>query len=103
MIKYGVNRSGGVPAKLTSAKNRSSKKLNVTWKKAKNANGYEVYYSTAKNSGYKKAYSGKAVSCNISSLQKGQTYYVRVRSYISAGGDRLYGKYSKTVSVKVNR
>lgn len=90
-------------AKLTSAKNRSSKKLKVTWKKAKNANGYEVYYSTAKNSGYKKAYSGKAVSCNISSLQKGKTYYVRVRSYISAGGDRLYGKYSKMVSVKVNR
>ncbi len=89
--------------KISSAKTTAKKTVTVKWSKVSKANGYEVYYSSKKNSGYKKAYSGSSSSCKIKSLKKGKTYYVKVRAYVSSGGAKLYGSYSTPKKVKVTK
>ncbi len=75
------------PAKVavTSLKTMKGKKLSVKWKKAPNATGYEIQYSTDKKfkKGVKqiKIAKGKATSCTLKKLKDNKKYYVRIRAY----------------------
>ena len=76
----------------------------LSWKKDFNVNGYQVYISTKKEKGYKKAASVKAnvQSTAIKKLKKGTVYYVKVRSYKKAGKVITYSNFSKVQRIKVN-
>lgn len=89
--------------KMSSAKNSAKKTAKVTWKKATGATGYELYFSTKKSKGYKKAYSGTKLSYTKKSLKKGKIYYFKVRAYRTVNGKKLYGSYSSPKSVKIKK
>lgn len=81
------------------------RKVTLTWGKNKYADGYEIYYSRSKNSGY--SLFGKTKNTFFTTthrLEAGRTYYFRVRAYrnLSVNGKRtdVPGTYY-TYSIKV--
>lgn len=85
--------------KLTAGK----RKITVKWKKITGANGYVVYRSTKKSSGYKAIKTikkGSTVSFTNKNLKKGKRYYYKVRAYKSAYGTKVFSKYSSVKSTK---
>lgn len=89
--------------KLSSAKAKKGKKVAVKWKKTTGATGYEV--SIALNKKFtkgKKVKNTKAATYTFKKLSK-KKYYVRVRAYVSADGEKVYGEYSTVKSVKVKK
>jgi hypothetical protein len=83
-----------------------SLKLYMSWKKNKSATGYQIQYS--KTSDMKKVVSktiknNKTLKLTLNKLKKGQTYYVRVRSYKKSGSTTYYGEWSKKVKIKVKK
>lgn len=59
--------------------------------------------TNTKFKGAKKVLTG-AKSRNINKLQKGKTYYVRIRAYkVDSTGAKVYGSYSKTAKVKIKK
>ncbi|MCI5900799.1 MAG: discoidin domain-containing protein [Lachnospiraceae bacterium] len=88
---------------LKKVKSTGKKKLQVTWKKAEGADGYQIQYSTNakfKNGKTKKISQSKA-SVKLTGLKSGKKYYVRIRAYYKNGSSVSFGKYSKTKSIKV--
>ena len=92
-----------VPAKTTlKASKQSDTKVKLTWDKVKNAEKYQIYYST--NGGkYKKlaTVSGSKTSYTNSKLDfKKNDYKFKIRAYDKVDGTTYYGSYSKAVTVK---
>jgi len=92
----------GTPTGLKTAA-KSSGKISIKWKKVTNANGYFVYRSTSKTSGYKKIStltSGKKVTYTDKKVGSKKTYYYKVVAY------RTYKKskgIGKSALLKVSR
>ncbi len=65
--------------------------------------GYTVYYSTKKDSGFKKYANFKSdtTRCDITGLTSGKTYYFKVRTYIKTDSGYVYSAWSSIKSVKV--
>lgn len=88
---------------LKSVKSTSPKSVKVKWAKVKNASGYEI--QVAKNGKFKKARTiqvKKSLTIRkIGKLQSASKYKVRMRAYQTVHGKKIYGKYSKAVSVTV--
>ncbi len=80
-----------------------SSQATVLWNNVSGESGYQVYYSTKKDSGYKKGASVKAngKTATIKKLQKGKTYYFKVRAYKKVDGKVIYSAWSTTKSVKI--
>ena len=99
-------------AKITSVKNRKSRKAVVKWKKVSGAAGYRISYSTSrkfkKNVKTKKA-KAKAKSITLKKLKKGKTYYIKVQPYsrvtnrITGETKVVRGKASAMKKVKVKK
>ena len=93
-----------LPAKQTIAKITSQKKgFAVKWTKDTNVTGYQIQYDV--KSDFKSAKStyvktNTTYKKTISGLKAKKTYYVRVRSYKTAGGVKYYGSWSGVKSVK---
>ncbi len=80
------------------------KKAVLSWSKVSNADGYEVYASTSKDSGYKlvKTVSSNAtLQCTVTGLISKQKYYFKVMTYKNASGKTIHSAYSNKKSVKV--
>ncbi len=92
---------------VSSVTNSASKKMTVKWGKNAKATGYQIQYSTSKtfSSGSKTvtAKGAATVSKVIGSLTKGKTYYVRVRTYKTAGGKNFWSAWSAAKSVKITK
>lgn len=78
------------------------KTAKITWKSVKNADSYQVYRSTSKNSGYKKISTTAKVSLTDTKLKTGKTYYYKVRGYAKIKDTDVYSKYSTVKSVKTS-
>jgi fibronectin type 3 domain-containing protein len=79
------------------------KGIRITWKKVSGANGYYIYRSTKKKSGYKKIHvvkKGKTQSYLDKKARKGKTYYYKIRTYKKAGGKKMQSNWSKVVRKK---
>ena len=97
---------------VKGVKNIKSKKMKVTLSKAKKITGCEIEYSTSTkftNPKYKKT---KKSSYTFKNLKKGETYYVRVRSYYvipntllkaTIGEAVTYSSWSKVKKVKIKK
>ncbi|MBQ6874387.1 MAG: leucine-rich repeat protein [Clostridia bacterium] len=85
--------------KLTTTKGKAS----FTWSNVSGESGYQVYYSTKKDSGYKKVASYKAnvVKGSKSKLTSGKKYYFKVRAYKKVNGKTIYGSFSTVKNVKI--
>ena len=82
--------------KFTYAK--SSKRIvTLKWKKVAGANGYVVYRSTKKTSGFKAVKTIKkqrTITYKSKKLKKGKKYYFKVRAYRLVNGKRVYSAYT---------
>ncbi len=94
---------------MNSVKNKKGKKVIVKWGENTGFSGYEVQYSLGKKfpkgkkTKTKTVKSAKKTSLTIKKLQKGKTYYVRVRAYTLDGTKKVYGKWSKAKKVKIKK
>ncbi|MCQ2524275.1 MAG: hypothetical protein MJ123_08030 [Lachnospiraceae bacterium] len=91
------------PAKITAAKNSSSKALSIKYSKSSKANGYEVVYSTDKKFAKVKTITTKETSVKIKNLTKGKTYYVKVRPYKKSSSKKYYGAWSSVKAIKISK
>ena len=96
---FKVNPKGTALKKITPKK----KAIVVKWKKnTKQTSGYEIEYSLKKS--FKKADTIKVKNNNITSkkiknLKSKKTYYVRIRTYQTVKGKKLYSDWSKAKTV----
>ena len=91
------------PAKAKKLKARfSGNKAALSWKKVKNAAGYQIYASNKKGSGYSLIKTLKKGSVIKTTIKKGKkTSYFRIRAYVkNANGKRVYGNFCTAVKAK---
>ena len=99
------NITAPAKTKITSIKNKKSKSITVTWKKSKDAVGYEIQYATNKKfTKNKKSKSSEKLTLSIKKLKKGKTYYVRIRPYnTDSKGNKVYGIWSSIKKIKIKK
>lgn len=87
------------------AKVAKAKSIKLFWKPIREADGYEVYRSTKKSSGFKKIATVEWNKDNFMDhkVKRNQTYYYKVRAYASEGNSRSYGPYSACRKQMVRR
>ena len=88
--------------KVKGLKAKSKKlKFTVSWKKTKEAGGYQVQYKlkSAKKFSTLKASVSKTKAAS-KKLKKGKKYIFRVRTWKKVAGKKVYGKWTKTKAVK---
>lgn len=94
------------PKKTSISKIKAQKKgFKVTWKKVSNAKGYQVKYSTSKKFTKKTSKTATVkkattTSKTVKDLKKKKTYYVKVRSYKTVNGKKVYSDWSNVKKVK---
>ncbi|MGN0516653.1 fibronectin type III domain-containing protein, partial [Eubacterium sp.] len=92
------------PAKTSIKKISSGKKsITVQWKKISGISAYQVQIATNKKfTKNKKTFkvSKKSTKVKIKNLKAKKKYYVRVRSYKTVNGKRIYSKWSAIKTVK---
>lgn len=92
------------PVKTTVKATAAKKSLKLTiGKKSTQATGYEVQHSTSKSfTSYKTKTltSYKTTSTTLSGLKAKTTYYIRVRTYKTINGVKMYSGWSTVVSKK---
>lgn len=92
---------------LSSVKTASSRTLQAKWDENQNATGYQLQFSSVKNNASRnKSFwivTNDTTSWKMSSLTKGRTYYVRVRSYYTYNNKKYYSAWSPCVSAKVTK
>lgn len=77
--------------------------IQISWKKAKDANGYQIYRSSSKRGKYrlvKTIKKGKVTSWKNYYLEPGETYYYKVRSYKLRKKKRYYSEMSERLALK---
>lgn len=95
-----------VKPKKTSIKklSKGKKKFTVTWAKVSGVKGYQIQYSSDKN--FKKNNKSvtvtkqKTTKATVKKLKSKKKYYVRVRTYKTVNGKKIYSSWSKVKSVK---
>lgn len=70
----------------------------VSWKKVKDADGYQVYRAASKNGTYKKIATVKSFACYDRDLTFGKLYYYKVRAYKKSGGKTIYSQFCEPKS-----
>ena len=90
---------------VSSVTNSASKKMTVKWGRNTAATGYQIQYSTDKTfrSGNKSVTVTGAgtISKVIGGLAKGQTCYVRIRTYKTVANVKYWSAWSAVKSVKI--
>ena len=101
VLSFEVVPKGTSISKLTSSK----KGFTVKWKKqTKETTGYEIQYSTSRKFTKKTTKTltakSKSTSKKVQKLKAKKTYYVRIRTYKTVKGKKLYSAWSSVKSVK---
>ncbi len=87
---------------ISSVVSNGKNSATVTWKAVDGATGYVVYYSTAKDKGYKRVDQVKKDTTLTSDIfTAGKTYYFKVKAYRKATAGNSYSAASPAVSVRI--
>lgn len=95
-----------VKPKKTSIKklSKGKKKFTVTWAKVSGVKGYQIQYSSdkkfKKNNKSVTVTKQKTTKATVKKLKTKKKYYVRVRTYKTVNGKKIYSSWSKVKSVK---
>lgn len=95
-----VKKPGAVKAKAASA---STTSIKLTWKKASNAEGYQILVKTAPSKPWKTVKTlkgGKTTSWLHKKLKTNQYYYYKVVAYRTQNGKLVKGTPSKSVKAR---
>lgn len=85
--------------KLSSKKN---KKVKISWKNIAGETGYEISKSTRKSgTNVIATVKGTSAKSKVLTVEKGRTYYYKVRAYKLVDGVRVYGPWSSVRSYKL--
>ncbi len=93
---------------VSSLTNSAAGKLTVKWGRNAKGTGYQIQYSTG-SSFAASATKTVTVAANttvskvISSLTKGKTYYVRIRTYKTVSGKKYYSAWSTVKYLKITK
>ena len=91
-ISVKINKTRNVKATL------KNKKLNITWKKVKNADGYVIKVGENKKlTKSKKTVNVKKNKGVIRKVNANKTYYLKVRAYKIIDGKKNFGEWSKLI------
>lgn len=101
-VSYTFKPSTPSLKKVAAAK----KAVKVYWKQAKYVDGYQIQYATTKS--FKKAKTTtvkkyKTTNKTIKKLKAKKTYYVRVRTYKTVDGKKVYSSWSKAKKAKTKK
>ena len=93
------------PTSISSLANISGG-FKVKWKKQETqTDGYQIQYATDKSfkTGAKSVLVKKTSTTakNVTGLEPGKTYYMRIRTYKTVDGQRIYSAWSSVKSVKI--
>ncbi|MBQ2643024.1 MAG: hypothetical protein IJF94_04410 [Eubacterium sp.] len=88
--------------KIVSLKNIKKKTIKVKLKKANNANGYQIKYSTSKKFKKAKSMISTKVTFKVKKLKK-KKYYFKARAYALNGKNKKYSAWSGKKSKKVKK
>ena len=92
------------PKTALSSLTAGSKKLTVKWaKKTTQVTGYQIQYSTSKSFSSAKTKTitkNSTVSTSLTGLSAKKTYYVRIRTYKTVNGVKIYSAWSTVKSLK---
>ena len=81
-------------------KKKNYKSVQLTWKKIKNAKGYEIHRSTSKNSGYRRIATTNKLTYTDKKINVGTTYYYKVRAHRTMSSQKRFSLYSAVRSYK---
>ena len=96
-ISVKINKTRNVKATL------KNKKLNITWKKVKNADGYVIKVGENKKlTKSKKTVNVKKNKGVIRKVNANKTYYLKVRAYKIIDGKKNFGEWSKLIRCNKN-
>ncbi len=89
---------------LKSVRSPYARKMEISWKRNKDASGYEVYLSKRKD--FKKWTVKRSINksksfYSISNCETKSTYYIKIRAYKKVGKTKYYGGWSKVKKVKI--
>lgn len=94
--------------KISTAKQKITKiktakgGFTAKWKKQSMADGYQLKYannSDFENGKSKYVKTNSTTSLSVSKLRSGKTYFVKVRSYTTVGGKKIYGDWSDVKAI----
>lgn len=99
LLKTATKTKTPVISKVTTTKGKAV----LTHTDVSGETGYTVYYSTKKDSGFKKYNNFKAntKTATVSKLTSGKTYYFKVRTYIKTDSGYVYSAWSAVKGIKV--
>ena len=89
-------------SKLTVGK----KRLTVSWKKNSSVSGYQIQYSTSNRFSSPKTVtvkSYKTTSLTLKNLKSKKAYYVRIRTYKTVNGKKIYSDWSAKALKKTTK
>lgn len=89
--------------KSLSAKNKKKGSVTLSWKKVKNATGYQVQYVSNAAFAKKQVKSTKKTKLVIKKLKKKKSYSFRVRAYRISNDVKVFGNWSKAKKVKIKK
>lgn len=83
---------------------KGKKKFTVTWAKVSGVKGYQIQYSSdkklKKNNKSVTVTKQKTTKATVKKLKSKKKYYVRVRTYKTVNGKKIYSSWSKVKSIK---
>ncbi len=80
----------------------TSNSATLRWSNTADQTGFQLYYSTNRNSGYKKVVTTTKRKYTVKNLEEGKTYYFKVRRYYKyPDGNIAYGSFSIIREVKL--
>lgn len=98
-----------VPKKMgrMHAEEAGKRTVKLTWKRDRQATGYQILYSSGKN--FKKetksilVKKNRTVSKKTGRLKAGKRYYVKIRAYKMIGGKKVFGAYSRINTIRIKK
>ncbi|MGN0243601.1 MAG: leucine-rich repeat protein [Lachnospiraceae bacterium] len=101
--KYKIVLSGKPDQPSFVAEKKSKTSTDLTWESFTDAGYVEVYYATSKKGRYNRfaVYTSNTTGCYHTKLNKGKTYYYKIRTYNLVNGKKVYSKYSKIQKVSL--
>lgn len=93
---------------IVSAKDMHYKKIKykygikASWKKVKNASGYEIYAYGVASKKWRKVKSTKGASYVFTNLLGKDKIKIKIRAFKKVNNEKIYGKWSKKKSIKTS-
>lgn len=91
---------------LTKVQSVKGRKMKVKWKRNAAVSGYQIQYAAKtsfKGAGEIQVKNNKKLEQTISKLAKGKRYYVRIRTYKTVSGGKIYSDWSGKKSIIIRK